>query len=367
VEGIDIYHALRSGSLSVCSSGTSEARDRSRHDHALGRRWATWLQYSALIRLDAKHERQQSCCYRGSHDADSSNQKVLENGNEAMNKSNYTGTVGYVGLGDMGGGVATHLVEVGIDVHVFDLNDDAIARLVDKGAVGASSLQDLVNSSDVIIVCVDPERAVVAVTQELAELVRAGQTVIIQSSVPPTWVAEIAEAMQQKDVKLFDAAVSGSHADRQNGTLAVLVGATEEGVGRERDLLESIGRPLYMGKVGGGEVAKLANNAVMNVTRLAMAETMEFGRAFGLAEEDILRAISISSGASFVQQNWGYFDTQIKTGMVMRLAAPQAQAIADLAERKGLHLYMQEVAIKHGPTIDEMRSAYLSTQNEESR
>jgi 3-hydroxyisobutyrate dehydrogenase-like beta-hydroxyacid dehydrogenase len=280
-----------------------------------------------------------------------------------MGKSAYGGTVGYIGLGDMGGGITTHLAEVGVALRVFDLDPAAVARVVEKGAVGATSLEDLAAGCDVIVICVDPAGAVTSVINGLSPFLRAGQTVIIQSSIPPALIVEMAETLAAKQVTLYDAPVSGSHDDRRNGTLAVLTGATAETVGAERDLLTSIGRPLYMGALAGGEVAKLVNNSVMQATRLAMIEAMELGRAFGLSEDDLRRAMAISSGASFVAENWSYFDVQVRTGMTAKLAVKQSEEILALGASKGVRLRITETAATHGREIDEARFEYLRQQD----
>src|SRR3712207_2955080 len=116
-----------------------------------------------------------------------------------MSGTKYKGVVGYVGLGDMGGGIATHLAEVGVGLVVFDLKPEAVAAIVEKGARGAGSLEELASAVDVIIVCVDPEKANLKVINELSEFLRTGQTVIIQSSVPPAWIHEMAETVARSE------------------------------------------------------------------------------------------------------------------------------------------------------------------------
>lgn len=272
-----------------------------------------------------------------------------------MSKSKYRGAVGYIGLGDMGAGICTHLRDVDVNLTVFDLNQAAIDLLVAKGARGAKSLQEVVDATETIIVCVDPEPQVKKVVDALIPYLRAGQTIIIQSSVPPQWIGQMAESVSSKGAKLFDAPVSGSHADRLNGTLSVLTGATREQVGPLSDLLESIGRPLYLDALGGGETAKLANNALMNVSRLAVAESMAFARALGLSEEKLIEAIKISSGACFVVDNWGYFEQQLGTGFVLRMSMKQTVEILEIAEEIGVRMLMTEAARENTKPIDEAR------------
>lgn len=282
-----------------------------------------------------------------------------------MSQSNYKGTVGYVGLGDMGGGITTHLAEVGVKLVVFDLNQAAVDAMVAKGARAAQSLQDVATSADVIIICVDPEAQVQKVFDGLLPHMRAGQTVIIQSSVPPHWLAEMAERAAAVGAKLFDSPVSGSHDDRLKGTLSVLVGASEESVGDVADLLSSIGRPLYLDALGAGEVAKLANNAIMMITHEAVSEAMVYARAWGMTEENVIKAVKISSGACFVIDNWAYFDVQVRNGMTGRLGPKQMEHILETAKQKGVHLSMLEAGHKVYKKIDDARYEYITGHKKE--
>lgn len=277
-----------------------------------------------------------------------------------MATTNYQGTVGYIGLGNMGSGIAIHLAEVGVNLVVYDLNQAAIDTVAAKGARGATSLEDVVKSSNVIIVCVDPEPNVPKVVDALAEFLRPGQTVVVQSSVPPGWVKDMAQVVAAKGAKLFDAPVSGSFADRQNGTLSVLTGASREEVGPVSDLLESIGRPLYLDALGGGEAVKLANNAIMTVSRLAVAESMALSRSFGLSEEKMIEAVKISSGACFAIDNWGYFEEQARTGFVLKMSQKQTLEILEIAEEQGVRMRLTEAVRDNGIAIDEDRYRYIT-------
>jgi 3-hydroxyisobutyrate dehydrogenase-like beta-hydroxyacid dehydrogenase len=271
----------------------------------------------------------------------------------------YARRVGYIGLGTMGAGIAMRLGRVGVDLTVFDLRKEAVEELVAVGATGAESLDQLVARSDAVIVCVDPAEAVLKVVGELVGSLASRHVVLIQSSVPPAMLLECARLVAPTGAKLYDAPVSGSMQDRLNGTLSVLVGAPEESVGSERELLETIGRPLYFGSLGGGEIAKLANNAMMSVTRRAVSEVMAFAAAYGLSEDDVRRAAAISSGASWVLDNWEDFNEQHRNGTILRLGGRQAEEIIAAAADKGVRMRMLEAIRDHGRTIDEERCQVL--------
>jgi 3-hydroxyisobutyrate dehydrogenase len=280
-----------------------------------------------------------------------------------MSEVKYTHRVGYVGLGNMGAGIATRLVRVGADVVVFDLRKEAVEGLVAEGATGTGSLGELAAACDTVLLCVDTTNAVIAVVKELAEYLTPDHTVIIQSSVTPGVVFEAAQIAQAAGARLYDAPVSGSMEDRLNGTLSVLVGASKESVGSKRKLLEAIGRPLYFDALGGGEVAKLANNAIMTVTRRAAAEVMVFAAAYGLSEDDVRKAAAISSGQSWVLDNWEYQNEQHRNGAVLHLAAKQVEGILAVAAEKGVRMRMLEALREHGEEIDMERYRLLTGED----
>jgi 3-hydroxyisobutyrate dehydrogenase len=282
-----------------------------------------------------------------------------------MTEAKYAGKVGYVGLGNMGAGIATRLARVGMDLVVFDLRKEAVEELVAEGASGAGSLAELAAACDTVLVCVEPSAAVLDVLKGMVEYLHPGQTVFVQSSISPQMVVEAAELAAASGSRLYDAPVSGSMADRLNGTLSVLVGASEETVGAERALLEIIGRPLYFDALGGGEVAKLANNAIMTVTRRAVSEAMAFAGAYGLSEDEVRKVVAISSGQSFVTENWEYFNEQHRNGVVLRLGPKQAREIIDTAEAKGLRMRMLEAVREHGLEIDTERYRLLTGKDPE--
>ncbi|MEC3909611.1 NAD(P)-dependent oxidoreductase [Sphingobium sp. CR2-8] len=277
-----------------------------------------------------------------------------------MSNGKFTGSVGYVGLGDMGGAIAQRLVYAAIDLIVFDLDDDAIARLVAKGARAAASLFDLVQNAGVVFICVDPEPAVETVIEEILEFVRPDQTLIIQSSVSPQVVIDASEKAKLKGVRLFDAPVSGTYRDRQNGTLAVPTGAAREDIGHIATLLELIGRPIYLKTVGGGEIAKLANNAVSSITRSGLMEAIELAEAYGVAEADLLEVLSVGSGSSFVVKNWSFFDDLARQGHIVRKQPMQAAEIRKTIKQKDLHLPIIEAHFEPLRILDIQRYKKLT-------
>lgn len=272
----------------------------------------------------------------------------------------FQGTVGYIGLGDMGGGIARRLVTTGHDVVVFDLKAEAVAALVERGARSTESLRELVTLCSVVVICVDPEPSVPKVVEALLEYLRPGQVVIVQSTVRPDVIIACAADAAAKGVSLFDAPVSGSYDDRINGTLSVPTGARRDEIGDVAALLETIGRPVYLGILGGGVVAKLANNAVSSVTRASIMEAIRLGEAYGIAEADLLEVFKLSSANSFVAANWAFFDQLARAGHIIAKQPNQAAEMVAMMRHLELSLPVIESHFEPLRVLDRERFSRLT-------
>lgn len=282
-----------------------------------------------------------------------------------MDSAQSSRTVGYVGLGSMGGRIAMHLCRVGFKLAVYDIDPEAVDRLVAEGAFPVDSLGQLVSNADSIVVCVDPEEVVMEVVEALVPHLRRGQSVIIQSSVAPSLLSVVQEMVAPSGAQLYDAPVSGSIDDRLNGTLSVLVGAKEGDIESDLPLLNAIGHPMFFDVLGGGEIAKLCNNAIMTTTRTVASEVMNFAAAYGLSEDSIRRAASISSGRSWVLENWKYFDKRLVDGETLRTSSKQVEHILAAASARSVSMKMLSAVREHGRGIDSERLRLLRASDNE--
>lgn len=282
-----------------------------------------------------------------------------------MDSAQSSRTVGYVGLGSMGGRIAMHLCRVGFKLAVYDIDPKAVDRLVSEGAFPVDSLSQLVSNADSIVVCVDPEEVVMQVVEALVPHLRRGQSVIIQSSVAPSLLSVVQKMVAPSGAQLYDAPVSGSIDDRLNGTLSVLVGAKEGDIESDLPLLNAIGHPMFFDVLGGGEIAKLCNNAIMTTTRTVASEVMNFAAAYGLSEDSICRAASISSGRSWVLENWKYFDKRLVDGETLRTSSKQVEHILAAASARSVSMKMLSAVREHGRDIDSERLRLLRASGDE--
>lgn len=228
----------------------------------------------------------------------------------------YEKKIGYIGLGDMGAGIASTLLKKGFDLTAYDLRPEAIEAMVKKGAQGAGSMKELVEAVDHIYICVVDDAGVVKViTGEdgILKYSKPGQVIVVQSTCKMKTIEEVAAAAEAKGVGLLDCPVSGSNDDRYNGNLAVYVGGKKEYYEECIDALNATGangdKVIYFGLSGCGQLGKLMNNLTNLPTLTCMQQAFMLGAAYGLTEETILKIIENgSTGVCWYVEHYPFFD-----------------------------------------------------------
>ena len=203
--------------------------------------------------------------------------------------------VGFIGLGIMGRPRAKNLLKAGHELVVFDFNQEAVADLVSCGAASAGSGKDLASRCGVIITMVPNSphvRAALLGEGGVAEGAKEGTVVIDMSSIDPTESKAIGGELAKKGIDLLDAPVSGGEPKAIDGTLSVMVGGKRELFDRYYDLLMVMaGSVVYVGELGSGNVAKLANQIVVAVNIAAVSEALTFAKKAGTDPELVYQAI----------------------------------------------------------------------------
>ncbi|MBG0851394.1 NAD(P)-dependent oxidoreductase [Streptomyces spinoverrucosus] len=184
-------------------------------------------------------------------------------------------TVGFIGLGNIGGRVVAHLVKAGHDVAVFDLNAAAVEAAVDAGARAASSAGDAASGARAVFLSLPNPAIVSSVVGEILPHT-AGDTVIVDhSTIDPDTSRALAAAAGEAGASFLDAPVSGGVQGAEAGTLAVMVGGDQAALERVRPLLETYaGSVVRVGDSGSGQVVKLANNLITAINIAALGEAL---------------------------------------------------------------------------------------------
>lgn len=203
--------------------------------------------------------------------------------------------VGFIGLGIMGRPMAKNLVKAGHELVVFDFNKEAVADLVSCGASEAATAKEVASQVEAVITMVPNSphvRSAVLGKDGVAEGAKPGLVLIDMSSIDPAESKAIAEEAAKAGIEMLDAPVSGGEPKAIDGTLSVMVGGKKELFDKYYDLLMVMaGSVVYVGEIGSGNVAKLANQMVVAINIAAVSEALTFAKKFGTDPELVYQAI----------------------------------------------------------------------------
>ncbi|MDX6741986.1 NAD(P)-dependent oxidoreductase [Actinocorallia sp. A-T 12471] len=202
---------------------------------------------------------------------------------------------GFVGLGQMGGPMAAH----GPAAIVYDVSPQAVEPLVAKGAKAASGPAEVAAAADVISVMVRDDAQVDAVFAAMAPALRPGTVLAVHATIRPSTAEALAERARPLGVEVVDAPVSGSVFGAVGGTLAVMVGGSDEAFARVKGPFAAwSGLVLHVGPVGAGIRAKLARNILQYTGFAAAAEAQRLAEAAGISLRRLGRLVRHSDGVS---------------------------------------------------------------------
>lgn len=204
-------------------------------------------------------------------------------------------TIGFIGLGIMGKPMAANLLKAGYDVVAYDRNESRVNELVQLGGKAACCNKELAAQADVIITMVQnsPQvREAVLGKNGVAEGAKPGTVLIDMSSIDPTESKAIGAELEKFGMEMLDAPVSGGEPKAIDGTLSVMVGGKKEVFDKHYDLLMAMaGSVVYVGDLGSGNVAKLANQMIVAINIAAVSEALTFAKKAGTDPELVYQAI----------------------------------------------------------------------------
>ena len=209
--------------------------------------------------------------------------------------------IGFIGLGNMGGGMAANLARAGHSVIAFDLSGEALARAGAAGCTPVSDPVQAVSDADVIVTMLPAGKHVASVyEQSVFGAARTGTLLIDCSTIDVDTARQVAAAATERGLVAVDAPVSGGIAAANGGTLTFMVGGSAEGFARAEPILADMGKAvIHAGDTGAGQAAKICNNMLLGATMAATCETFALARKLGL---DLQTFYDISSKAS--GQSW---------------------------------------------------------------
>lgn len=209
--------------------------------------------------------------------------------------------IAFIGLGNMGGGMAANLVKAGHDVRAFDLSEAALSAADEAGCDTFSSASEACSEAEAVVSML-PNGAIVKSVYE-ADVIGtapAGAVLLDCSTIDVATAREVIAAASAKGYDMVDAPVSGGIAAANGGTLTFMVGGTGEAFARAEPILAAMGKAvIHAGDAGNGQAAKICNNMLLAIHMIGTSEAFAMADKLGLDAQTFYDISSVSSG-----QNW---------------------------------------------------------------
>ena len=205
--------------------------------------------------------------------------------------------IAFIGLGNMGGGMAANLVKAGHTVAAFDLVEAALERARENGCATFSQARDAVQGADAVVSML-PNGAIVEAVYAQEVFAHAPKTALLLdcSTIDVATARNVAAAAQAQGYVMVDAPVSGGIAAANAATLTFMVGGSEAGFAAAQPILAAMGKTvIHAGDRGAGQAAKICNNMLLGASMVATAEAFKLAERLGL---DLQTFYDISSKAS---------------------------------------------------------------------
>ena len=284
--------------------------------------------------------------------------------------------VGFIGLGNIGGGAAANLARAGHDLQVLDLDPAKVDAIVALGATPAESAVDAVQGAEVVFTSLPGPKHIEAVG------VGDGDTSGILSAMAPgsTWVElstndldtarRLAASAETADIHLIDSPVSGGPEGAAAGTLSIFVGGDPNAVAGVMPLLEVMGSKIdHLGPHGAGIVAKIAQVTLCYTQTVTLIEALLLGVKGGVQPAKMLDLIQNSAGSSYCADAYGpeilagTYDASFPISHAakdMRLAMELARTVgADLPFMARVADLYEQTEADYGPTAAHLLAAQL--------
>jgi len=209
-------------------------------------------------------------------------------------------TIAFIGLGNMGLGMASNLAKTDREVRALDISPDALAQAGEAGCIQAKNAKDAVAPADIVVTMLPAGKHVELVYADVMKHAKPGTLFIDCSTIDVDSARKVIAAAQNKGFAMIDAPVSGGVGGAAAGTLTFMCGGTDEAYARAKPILEIMGKNIFhAGGAGNGQVAKIANNMLLGIHMIGTCEAFNLAEKLGLDAQTFFDISSTASG-----QNW---------------------------------------------------------------
>lgn len=211
--------------------------------------------------------------------------------------------VGFIGLGNVGGKLSGSLLRNGVDLRVYDLDEDLVNAKVAGGAQNGGSPAQMMATCDAVITCLPSPAASAAVVQEMLPEVTTGKIWLEMSTTDAGEIKRLAALVQDAGGAAVDCPVSGGCHRADTGNISIYAGCDRATFDRVLPVLTHMGRRiLHVGDLGNASVLKVMTNYLATANLLTLCEALTVMKAQGMDMGMTYEAIAMSSGTSFVHE-----------------------------------------------------------------
>ena len=213
--------------------------------------------------------------------------------------------VGVVGVGNMGGAMAAHLLEQGWRVQVCDIDSAKVEALQDIGATVCANPALTIAGCDALIVCVvDATQAVEVLfgRDGATASMNPGQSVLLCPTISPNDVEDISRRLAERGIAAIDAPMSGGPSRARDGSMSLMIACTDAAFESQRALIQGLSSKVFRisERPGDGARTKLVNNLLAGIHLAGAAEALAMAKQLGLSLDKTLEVIEQSSGQSWI-------------------------------------------------------------------
>ncbi|MBV8778277.1 MAG: 3-hydroxyisobutyrate dehydrogenase [Alphaproteobacteria bacterium] len=217
-------------------------------------------------------------------------------------------TIGFIGLGNMGGPMAANLVKSQHQVTGYDVVTAPVGNLEQQGGKPAATVAEAAAAGDIVITMLPagPQvRQVYLGPDGIIAKAKKGALLIDCSTIDVETARAVAAAAAEAGLQMLDAPVSGGVMGAQGGTLTFMVGGSEAAFRKGRPILENMGRTIvHAGPSGNGQIAKICNNMILACSMIATCEGFALAEKLGLPVQTLFDICSTSTSQNWAMNNY---------------------------------------------------------------
>ena len=247
--------------------------------------------------------------------------------------------VGFIGLGLMGFPMVKNILKKKYKIIVWSRSKKNYMKIHKLGAKTCKNLKDLPNKCQVIIMMLADDKVCIQISNKLKNQLKKGQILIDMSSTKKKTAIKIEKNIRSK-ASFLDAPVSGGTKGAEKAKLAIMVGGKRKIFSKVKKLLNTMGKATYVGKTGSGQVAKLANQAIVGITIGAVSEALILSKAAGANPKAVRDAIKNGFAGSPILENHGkrILENNFKPGGKSSTQLKDMKNIIETAKDSNVHL-----------------------------